>query len=46
MPGDHFLEKSVRLGTPRAICTTHLVAHRWGAVGERVAPPGLVHGGA
>jgi len=25
MPGGHFLEKSVHLGTPRVRCTTHIV---------------------
>jgi hypothetical protein len=41
MPGGHFLEKSTCRGTPRVICTTHIVANRWGAVGERVMLSGL-----
>ena len=41
MPGDHFLEKSVCLGMPRVVCTTHIVTHRWGCGGERVVPSGL-----
>jgi hypothetical protein len=35
------LEKSVRLGMPRTICTTHIVETGGDAVGERVVPPGL-----
>jgi hypothetical protein len=41
MPGGHFLEESVRRGTPRVICTTHIVDHRWCAAGERVVLSGL-----
>jgi hypothetical protein len=28
------------------VCTTHIVAAGEDAAGERVVPPGLVHGGA
>src|SRR5215217_1057970 len=41
MPGGHFLEKSVHLGMPRVICTTHIVETGGGAVGERVMLSGL-----
>jgi|ERR671911_3187580 hypothetical protein len=39
--GGHLLEKFVCRGTPRVICTTRIVAHRLGAVGERAVPSGL-----
>jgi hypothetical protein len=28
------------------ICIMQIVTHRWGAVGERATPPGVVHDGA
>jgi hypothetical protein len=44
------LEKSVCRGMPQGICTTHIVAHRWGCgggEGDAVRPlPGLVYSGA
>jgi len=39
------LEKSVSRGTPKVICTTHIVAHQWGAAGERVMLSGLAYSG-
>src|SRR5215211_192329 len=42
MPGGHFLEKSVRLGTPRVVCTTHIV-ETGGGEGGAVGPlPGVL----
>ena len=35
------MEKSVRLGTPKVMCTTHIVETGRGAVGERVMLSGL-----
>jgi hypothetical protein len=28
----------------RGVCTTHIVAHRWGEAGEKVVPSGLCQG--
>jgi len=39
------LEKSVRLGTPRVICTTHIVEIGGVAAGERVMLSGLAYSG-
>lgn len=40
------MEKFVRRGMPRAICTTHIVETGGSAAGERVVPSGFVHSGA
>jgi len=39
------LEKFVRRGMPRAICTTHIVETGGSAAGKRVVPSGFVHSG-